>query len=301
MKKLNLLTFLSLFLSLHALAQDKIYKKNGEVIEATIVEIGETEIKYKLFNDLNGPTYVLDKDRLKKTVYQNGREETYFNSLKDISLYADQSKNAIKVNFLSPLFGFTQISFERSLKPGRSFELTLGIIGLGKRQAYFRYDNYNSSQLYRGAAGAFVTGGYKFLTLPNFIRSGDKYSHVLQGWYAKPEAILGVYSQNTLTRQNIFSSSSSYQQSVITGKETIAMGALILNLGKQWVLGDAFLIDVYGGIGYALASNNRNYNSSYYYYDEGPGNHFALSNPEGSGVGLTGGLKIGLLLNKKKK
>ncbi len=297
MKKFNLLILLALFLSLHTFAQDKIYKKNGEVIEATIVEIGETEIKYKLFNDLNGPTYVLDKDRLKKTVYKNGREETYFNSLKDASLYADQAKDALKINFLSPLFGYTQVSFERSIKPGRSFELTLGIIGLGKRQPYFRYDNYNnSSQLYRGAAGAFVAAGYKFLTLPNFIRSGDKYSHVLQGWYAKPEVILGAYSQNTISRLNPFSSSTQFKTS---GKETIAMGALILNLGKQWVLGEAFLIDLYWGIGYALASNNRNNNN--YYYGEGPGNHFALSNPEGSGVGLTGGLKIGLLLNKNKK
>jgi hypothetical protein len=51
MKKLINLCVLFLFLGLSvAIAQDKIYKKGGEVLEVKITEIGVDEIKYKLFN-----------------------------------------------------------------------------------------------------------------------------------------------------------------------------------------------------------------------------------------------------------
>ena len=285
MKTTIKLLLMAILICAKAFAQDKIYKKNGDVINVKVLEVGESEIKYKLFNDSVGPIYSVDKDRLKKTVYENGREELYKSSLKDVSLYEDQAKNAIKINFLAPLLGYSQFSFERSLKPGRSYELTLGIIGLGKRQEardYYSYSengNGTSNSYYRGAAGVFVGAGYKFLTLPNFIRNGDKYSHILQGWYAKPEIMLGTYSQNNNDRQ-------------ISKKETVAMGSFIINVGKQWVLGESFLIDLYTGLGYALDNQNESYN----YYN---GNHFALITSEETGIGVTGGFKIGLLLNKK--
>ncbi len=291
MKKINLTILFAIFLFLNVFSQDKIYKKNGNIIEVSVVEIGESEIKYKLFNDINGPTYVVDKDRLRKTIYKNGREEIYTTALKDTSLYLDHAKSAIKINFLAPLFGYTQINYERSIKPGRSYEISLGIIGLGKKQELFRnyYINDVNQKQYRGGAGAFVGAGYKFLTLPNFIRNGDKYSHVLQGWYAKPEVILALYTQNDFDTQT---------QIKKTEKETLALGAFILNVGKQWVLGNAFLIDIYGGLGYAAI--NKTYDSSRSSYDDYMGNHFVLNAPEGSGIGFSGGFKIGLLLNKKK-
>lgn len=296
-KNIYLLFILTLFLS-QTFAQDKIHKKNGEIVEAKVLEIGESEIKYKIFSDQNGPTYSVDKDRLKKIIYQNGREETYEGSLRDASLYADQAKSAIKLNFLAPLAGYTQISYEKNLKPGRSYEASLGIIGLGKRQEIEDYrSNYDvntgsytskTNTFHRGAAGAFVSGGYKFIKLPNFIRNGDKYSHILQGLYAKPEVILGVYGQN---KYPDFSAPQAAEE-----KETVALGALLINFGKQWVLGDAFLIDLYAGLGYALDSQD---NSDAFFNGYG-GNHFALNTVEESGLGFTGGFKIGLLLNKKK-
>jgi hypothetical protein len=147
--KLNLylLTILT-FLSVQAFSQDKIYKKNGEVVEAKIIEVLEGEIKYKIFNDQDGPLYTVDKDRLTKIIYQTGREETFTGSLRDAALYADQSRKAIKLNFLSPLAGYTQLSYEQNVKPGRSYELTLGIIGLGKRQKVDSYSNGESPPIF---------------------------------------------------------------------------------------------------------------------------------------------------------
>ncbi|WP_069658525.1 hypothetical protein [Arcticibacter eurypsychrophilus] len=294
MKKTIYLLTISLLFSFHAFSQDKIYKKNGDIVEAKVIEIAESEIKYKVFTDQDGPIYSVDKDRISKIIYHNGREETYQNSLKDTSLYTGQAKKAIKLNFLSPLIGYTQLSYEQNLKPGRSYELTMGIIGLGKRQKTEEYNYYSdgistSNTYYRKAAGVFLGAGYKFIKLPNFVRNGDKYSHILQGAYAKPELILGGYSQ--VPAENSFYDQSNNR---IVEKETVLFGAFIINLGKQWILGESFLLDLYGGIGYGADNED---NSTYDSYN---GNHFGLNIAGDSGIGFTGGLKVGLLLNKKK-
>jgi hypothetical protein len=273
-----------------AFSQDKIYKKGGEIIEVKITEVGTDEIKYKIFNDQNGPVYSLDKDRILKVIYQNGRSENYQSNLKDPELYEDQSKNALKINFLAPLLGYTQLNFEHNLQPGRGYELSLGIIGLGKRQELERVYSANSqpnTTRYREAKGLFLGGGYKFSKLPDFVNKGVKYTHVLQGTYVKPEVILGLYGQNNI-------------RSTQGDKETIAFGGLLINLGKQLVLGDALLLDIYGGLGYALDNRSNEQTTPEYYYNDYVGNHFALITGEDTGLGITGGLKIGLLLNKKK-
>lgn len=279
-----------------ALAQDKIYKKGGEILEVKVIEIGTDEIKYKIFNDQSGPTYSLDKDRILKVIYQNGRSENYQSNLKDPALYADQSKNAIKVNFLAPLLGYTQFNFEHNIKPGRAYELSLGIIGLGKRQelrSIYDATSQTYTSTYRQARGLFLGGGYKFSKLPDFVNKGAKYSHVMQGTYAKPEVLFGVYGQNNLrSRQGTFPQ---------TTKETIAFGGLLINLGKQWVLGDALLLDLYGGIGYAIDNRSTKQYGQENYYNDFVGNHFALITGADSGLGFSAGFKVGLLLNQKKK
>lgn len=295
MKKLYII-LLSVCFCGTALAQDKIYKKGGEIIEVKVTEIGTDEIKYKIFNDQNGPVYSLDKDRILKIIYENGRSESYQSNLKDPELYADQSKNAIKVNFLAPLLGYTQLNFEHNLQPGRGYELSLGIIGLGKRQdldSYYDANSQTSTITYREARGLFLGGGYKFSKLPDFVNKGAKYTHVLQGTYVKPEVLLGVYGENILTNMPGNTPSE--------GRETRFFGGLLVNLGKQWVLGDALLIDLYAGLGYALDNRSNDQNDQEYYYTNFIGNHFAVITGAESGLGFTGGLKIGILLNQKKK
>lgn len=294
MKNLYLLLFV-LGLAATARSQDKIHKKGGEIIEANIIEVGTDEIKYRVFSDQSGPMYSLDKDRIIKVVYQNGRVETYQSNLKDPKLYEDQAKSAVKVNFLAPLLGYTQLNFEHSLRPGRAYELSLGLIGLGKRQELWAL-SFSSTQTteitYRKASGAFLAGGYKLSKLPDFVNKGAKYSHVLQGTYIKPELSFGVYDQNFVR---------SYQANTpVINRETIVFGGLLVNLGKQWVLGELLLVDLFGGVGYALDNRNRTRGNSEFYNDNFVGNHFALTSGADSGFGINGGFKIGILINRKK-
>jgi hypothetical protein len=299
MKKLIYLSLAFLFVSLSSvLAQDKIYKKGGEVIEAKIIEIGVDEIKYRLYNVADGPAYTIEKDRIIKVVYENGRVETYQSSFKDAELYADQKKMALKVNFLSPLLGFTAFSFEKSMKPGRSYEYTLGIIGLGKRQKadLFAFDDNNP--VYRQQGGAYVSAGYKFIKLPDFTSRGSKFSHVMQGTYIKPEAMLGVFSSNRYfsTYNSRTGSRSGYQ------KKTTVFGGALVNLGKQWVFSDVFLVDVYGGVGYNINNDKNtvtNTGTETVTYEFNGYHYGMVSTGDGSGLGFTSGFRIGILLGKK--
>ena len=53
-------------------AQDKILLKNGNEIQSVVQEVGFNEIKYKRFDNLNGPTYIVKKIEINQIVYENG-------------------------------------------------------------------------------------------------------------------------------------------------------------------------------------------------------------------------------------
>ncbi|HEY0897504.1 MAG TPA: hypothetical protein VGE15_13185 [Sphingobacteriaceae bacterium] len=294
MKKIFLILSLALP-AFVATAQDRIYKKDKEVIEAKISEIGTGDIRYRLYSDPEGPVYTLEKDRILKVVYQNGRTEQYQSSLTDPDLYTGQPTDALKINFLAPLLGYTQLNWEHNIRPGRSFETTLGIIGLGKRQESASMSIYDgstntSTTYYREAKGVFISGGYKFAKRPDYAVPGTRLTHVFQGFYAKPELSLGVYGHNELRRN--FGNNT-----LNNDRKTTVFSGLILNLGKQWVLGDAFLLDIYAGLGYAVDNVNPDREESEdYYYESNLGNHFILNTSAGSGLGASGGIKLGFLL-----
>lgn len=58
-------------------AQDKIYKTDSTIIQAKVQEIGESEIRYRKFSNLNGPVYTVRKESVWKILYENGEKEIY--------------------------------------------------------------------------------------------------------------------------------------------------------------------------------------------------------------------------------
>ncbi|MCG7858599.1 hypothetical protein MD537_16575 [Flavihumibacter sediminis] len=284
-----------LFCGLKSFSQDKIYKKGGSTLKVKILEIGVDEIRYKLFEEPEGPAYAIEKDRILKIVFESGRTETYQSNLKDPELYAGQSRNAIKLNFLSPIFGHTQLGYERSLAPGRSIEATVSIIGLGRNDMVelSYYDpNIGYREVKRNAAGLGLGIGYKFIRTPDFINRSVRYAHLLQGSYIKPVFYTGVYGENILEYKT---------NTVNTKRTTTFYGALNVELGKQWVFSDVFLVDIYGGLGYAfdnVKSDDNNWSSA---SDEYTAHHFSVIRTTRSpGLAFSGGLKLGMMLGKKK-
>lgn len=269
--------FSFLLLGFNVFSQDKIVKKGGETLEVKILEIGPNEIKYQLLSEPTGPIYIIDKDRISEVIFENGRVEKYITPLHDAELYIDHKKRAVKMNFISPLLGYTQVAYEQSLGPGRGYEISLGIIGLGQNQRASSWYDFREEQ-----KGAFASFGLKFIRVPDFTTNNQKYGHILQGTYVKPELMIGHFTKNLY----------SYDLSVTERKKNTFAAALV-NVGKQWVFSNVFTLDLYAGLGYAIQSGNRNYNS---YYNDNGRLYGILAGERETTFAMSGGFRIGFLL-----
>ena len=76
-KKRLFLVFLLLFQIKLLPAQDVIIYKNGDEIKTKVIEVGQTEIKYKKYTNLNGPIFTISKSDVFMIKYENGEKEVY--------------------------------------------------------------------------------------------------------------------------------------------------------------------------------------------------------------------------------
>jgi len=231
MKKFSVIFLL--LVSITTMAQDKIVKKDGVTIDCIVSEVGLDEVKYHYTNKPN-VAFSLDKALLAKIEFSTGEVMTFEGkAMNNPEYYVDQNKRALKLNFLSPLFGSTEIVYEQSIKPGRSWETALGIIGLG-------WDPFEYK-----AVGAYGKFAYKFMRSPNFYADRMRYDHILKGAYIAPEIAFRYTNYNAY---NYY-----YTSDEIKRTEEVGI-AVNLKFGKQWVFDDAFLIDTYVGFGYGYSS-----------------------------------------------
>jgi hypothetical protein len=238
-KMKNILTFLSLLLTISAISQDRIIKKNSEIINCKVSEVGADEVKY-YYAENPKLVFGIDKALVERIEFATGEVvKVEANSFKNTEYYANQNKHALKINFLSPLFGSTEFAYEQVIRPGRSWETSLGIIGLGN-------DVYDMSP--RGLFGKFT---YKFTRNPDFYMNRMHYSHILKGGYFAPEIALRYMSY-----ENDYYSPYSGRTMNEEDRESQGTLALMLKLGKQWVFDDAFLLDIYFGVGYGFGTDD---------------------------------------------
>ena len=76
MKKL-FLTILVVLTALPGVAQDIIITRDEKKIDAKVLEISDTEIKYKEADDLLGPSYVLDTEKVLSVVLGSGKVKVF--------------------------------------------------------------------------------------------------------------------------------------------------------------------------------------------------------------------------------
>lgn len=79
-----------------ALAQDVIVKKDQSTIMSKVLEITSTEIKYKKWNNQDGPTYSIDRSEVLSINYENGEVEKFSGTTND-----RQNKKATQVQYLN--------------------------------------------------------------------------------------------------------------------------------------------------------------------------------------------------------
>lgn len=124
MKKTFIFTTLTTFfiLSHSCFSQDLITKKNGEVIQTKVLEVGQTEIKYKKFGNQNGPTYTIGKSDVLMIRYENGTKDLFNNQQKS-DVDSLNSSNVGPVGQITSISGkykpFFSVGFDLIMHSGR--------------------------------------------------------------------------------------------------------------------------------------------------------------------------------------
>ena len=265
------IAFCIIIFSIHGLsAQDVIHKTSGEVLHTKVIEVGANQLKYQLFEDQNQLIYTTDNRDLVKIVFESGMVKNYTNSLKDPKLYQHQKNQAIKFDLLGPLRGLMEFSYEKITKPGKGYFLKLGIIGIGK-------DLFEQN-----ARGAYASASFKLVRFPRYTSPGSRQTHILNGAYVRPEIVFGVYSADD----------TSYRSDNSSERSTVRYGGALINVGHQWILGNAVLLDIYYGVGYGIVSG---------YDDNGVNYGISTISDDRFSLALSGGISLGIPFGGQQK
>jgi len=244
------------------------------MIPARIVEVGIKSISYKVPGYETGPMFIISKDEVWKIILGNGQTVLFQSPVYMLDSFSAQHLNAFKVDFFAPLLDHCTFTFEHSIKPGRSWEVSAAIIGMGIRDKD-QYVNQN---------GCFIKIGYKFIQVPSSFAEQMRYTHILMGLYARPVLTLGSYSENYLVQNPL---SSYYSPSM--KQDEINYGGITIEFGKQWVIDNVAVTDLYFGFGYSVldhSADNINY---------GELEHGLLCDETQSPLTFTTGLRIGFV------
>ena len=92
--RLFIIAMLMICIAQFGKAQDVINYQNGGQMQAKILEISETEIKFKKFSNLEGPVYTIGKNTVTSIMFENGETEVFGNQpvVNDNSIIAVSGK-----------------------------------------------------------------------------------------------------------------------------------------------------------------------------------------------------------------
>lgn len=154
MKTLRLFATLSLLsIAGMASAQDVIVKKDQSTVMSKVLEITSTEIKYKKWNNQDGPTYSIDRSEVLSINYENGEVERFSgNATSQPSTSHDVTQPQRK--------GVMECSGNRLLLNGRvlSHEEVLYLVGEQDYQLYIKGKNLNTVGTVLSTIGGIVAG-----------------------------------------------------------------------------------------------------------------------------------------------
>lgn len=91
MRKILCCLMLAYLFPLFAAAQDVIMKRDGNTVVCRIVEVGESEVVYKRWGNLQGNNYVMNIADITSIHYENGKKLTFNGNAPDLTLTQTQT------------------------------------------------------------------------------------------------------------------------------------------------------------------------------------------------------------------
>ena len=124
-------------------AQDIIILKDGTYIQASVMEIGRVDIKFKKFDNLNGPTYLLAQSEISAIQYANGNTEVFPESVKPMPTNRQQETTYYQQFSTNNNIGNNQQRFSQTTQNLSSAEL-MKQMHINSPDLYNRYKSANS-------------------------------------------------------------------------------------------------------------------------------------------------------------
>ena len=150
------ITTVTFFLIQSAYSQDTLVKRNGEEMIIKVIEVFPKEVKFKLFDNPDGPTITMYRSEIHKIIYQNGTEQM-FSPMKKVELG----------------------KYDTRREPGKAVILSVLLPGGGQ---------YYNKQY---GKGAIMTGVFLFGFTTTMIGSGQELGLLgTIGWFAWPASSL---------------------------------------------------------------------------------------------------------------
>jgi hypothetical protein len=295
----NPLIILLISLVQFSYSQDQLFKKDNSKIEAKILEINQTEIKYKLFNYQDGPTIIISKNDVAMIIYQNGTHEVFNNKTEpviqtqnntyDTKRYEEaekkredeklakfnelvSTKNLVCMNLLEPMNGVFSINYLREL--GNNLFNIYVPFGVGFTEPYLN-QMFISSYYYGGGTynNSYITN-FKLLRKSidagiglHFQTSGKRAVTHFIGPYFGISQYTGEFDEVYYTNSYNYDPSNNY-----TVKHGFVMNRyqILLDNGFLFRASKNFNVILIGGVGYRvddfLANNPNTYTGTQYNY-----------------------------------
>jgi hypothetical protein len=218
------------FTAAQVVGQDIIHTNRNGRIAAKVLEVNQSDIKYKKYDNLEGPTYTMGKYEIVKIVYANSTEDVFSTStvLQDSSLM--HSRSIVKVQPFSPYFNYIAVGFEQRINSIMSLEASVGYAGLGDHERM------------RNIRGGFIKGGIKFFPRQSLLSSSPT-SNPLIAEYIRLDVAYSAFS--TQFGEYMYGIG---VQPVVGQRQSVAG---MVTCGLQFIFVGRLLCDMHAGLGFS--------------------------------------------------
>ncbi len=311
----RIVLFIALVLTVDfAVAQTDTLFSGKKAIPCKIVEISESEFKYKKAELPDGPTYVIDRAKVTKYTLVGGFSEIVVPDEMSVEHEHQEilgNREVIKIQPFSLALNYISIGYERVIKVGTNLDIEAGYINnaMTTNQSFYSY-GINSVNDPPFCYGFYFKPGIKFFLGQDFSVKGLKYAHPLKGRYIRLDLAVSYLNVQEVTRYNYVSGPYhvSTNGTVSTDITSVAYGGFI-NYGRQFILGNVLTLDYYLGIGFTFQSNSYS-NSQFqtaplaFYHRSDDAKYISryggFARVPDVGISATAGLRIGYIIPSKK-
>jgi len=162
MKKLFLLVAAA-FVAFGAFAQDIIVTRDAKRVEAKILEVSSSEIKYKEFNNQQGPTFVLTTNEINTIIYQNGTVKVFEHAKQAAPAYSAAAASYAPANSVPQANGMMITKSDNTYIMGDQRMTEDQYVSFIQQNCQQAYESYMKGKKLRKAGWGLFASGITFM------------------------------------------------------------------------------------------------------------------------------------------